>query len=353
MMMTKDLFFIADISGFTEFVKSTEQNHSKHIIRELLEIIIKSNKIGFTLVEIEGDAIFFYGKRGTFSASDLLKQIEQSYLQFKDHLQLYESKRICPCGACTNASKLSLKFISHFGELDFIEVGGSRKPYGKDVILTHRLLKNSVNSNTYMLFSGTSENQLISNEKKLEWKSESSFYDNEDVNYIFRELNYLDGQVKMYRQESYKGNDSFNLTSSVKVNCNPEKLLELISNFNLRFSWNKSAYSIIYDEKRINRSGEKHVFVIDNKHINFKTITSDFGEGKLVYGEVTNNAAPIDELVQFFVISETDTGSLLETYVYFELKNIFKKLLYPLIKIKLTKIVSKTLQNIKLSAEIN
>ena len=349
--MKKDVFFIADISGFTEFVKSTEQNHSKHIVRELLEIIIKSNKLGFTLVEIEGDAIFFYGKRGTFSATDLLRQIEQSYLQFKDHLQLYESKRICPCGACTNASKLSLKFISHFGELDFIEINGSKKPYGKDVILAHRLLKNDINSSSYMLFSGIDENMLSDKRDDIQWKKLTTSYDDENIKYIYSELIFLNDQVKIYRQETYSANDSFNLTRSVEVNYKPEKLLELISNFNLRLKWNKSAYDIIYDAERVNRSGEKHICVIDNKHINFETITSDFGEGKLVYGEVTKSAAPIDELVQFFVISETDSGSLLETYVYFKLTNIFKKLLYPLVKIKLTKVVSQTLERIKISAE--
>lgn len=350
-MIKKDLFFIADISGFTAFVKSTEQNHSKHIIRELLELIIKSNTIGFKLVEIEGDALFFYGERNTFSNAELISQIERSYLSFKDHLELYESKRICPCGACTNASKLSLKFISHFGELDFIEINGSKKPYGKDVILAHRLLKNEIESPSYMLFSGTDENQPALDEEQNEWKNKRSSYDNDEVNYSFKELNYLDDQIKMYRKENYKGIDSFSLTSSIKVNSNPEKIFELVSNFNLRLSWNKSNYTIIYDEERVNRFGEKHVCVIDNKHINLETITSDFGEDKLVYGEVTNNAAPMDELVQFFVISETENGSLLETYIYFELRNIFKKLLYPLIKFKLTKIVSKTLESIKESAE--
>jgi hypothetical protein len=34
------LIFIPDISGFTEFVTFTEINHAKHIIEELLSVII-------------------------------------------------------------------------------------------------------------------------------------------------------------------------------------------------------------------------------------------------------------------------------------------------------------------------
>ncbi|MEM6380660.1 MAG: DUF2652 domain-containing protein, partial [Bacteroidota bacterium] len=54
------VLFIPDISGFTRFVKTTERNHSRHIISELLELLIDENDIGLTVAEIEGDAILFY-----------------------------------------------------------------------------------------------------------------------------------------------------------------------------------------------------------------------------------------------------------------------------------------------------
>ena len=52
--------FIPDISGFTEFVNKTKIDHSKHIITELLEIIINSDQLGLTVSEIEGVAVLFY-----------------------------------------------------------------------------------------------------------------------------------------------------------------------------------------------------------------------------------------------------------------------------------------------------
>jgi hypothetical protein len=58
-MNTKGLIFIPDISGFTRFVNEVEIDHSRHIIQELLEVIINSNKIGLEVSEIEGDAILF------------------------------------------------------------------------------------------------------------------------------------------------------------------------------------------------------------------------------------------------------------------------------------------------------
>ena len=49
-----------DISGFTQFVSETEVMHSRHIVQELLEILIDSNHLNLQISEIEGDAIFFY-----------------------------------------------------------------------------------------------------------------------------------------------------------------------------------------------------------------------------------------------------------------------------------------------------
>ena len=71
-MTQNALFFIPDISGFTEFVHNTAINHSKHIISELLEILIDSNRSNFKLAEIEGDALFFYkvqeGHRSSYNS---------------------------------------------------------------------------------------------------------------------------------------------------------------------------------------------------------------------------------------------------------------------------------------------
>lgn len=61
-MAEKATILIPDISGFTEFTGTTELDHAGHIINELLELIVVSNDMGFTLAEIEGDAVLFYLK---------------------------------------------------------------------------------------------------------------------------------------------------------------------------------------------------------------------------------------------------------------------------------------------------
>jgi hypothetical protein len=48
---------------------------------------------------------------------------------------------------------LELKIVAHCGELQFIEVRGNRKPFGQHVIEAHRMLKNSVDSDNYVMIS--------------------------------------------------------------------------------------------------------------------------------------------------------------------------------------------------------
>ncbi len=125
--MTNDqgsLLFIPDISGFTNFIHQTEIKHSQHIISELLEILIDANELEMELAEIEGDALFFYKLKSVPDFEALVSQIKKLYLRFHQHLQLYENRRICQCGACTSAGDLELKFVAHIGNFDFIAVKG-------------------------------------------------------------------------------------------------------------------------------------------------------------------------------------------------------------------------------------
>jgi len=74
-MDNKGLLFIPDISGFTNFVTNTEIEHSRHIIQELLEVIINSNNLGLEISEIEGDAILFYKYGDTPDLKEIYSQV--------------------------------------------------------------------------------------------------------------------------------------------------------------------------------------------------------------------------------------------------------------------------------------
>ena len=144
---------IPDISGYTEFLTQTEIKHSSHIINELLEGIIASNRLGFHLSEVEGDAILFYKKGAAIPRAELVKQCVEMYRRFHQQLMIIERDSICRCGACSKASSLTLKFVAHFGEIQEIKVSNFLKATGSDMIVAHRLLKNGIEKHEYLLLS--------------------------------------------------------------------------------------------------------------------------------------------------------------------------------------------------------
>jgi hypothetical protein len=80
--MAKSLLFLPDISGFTEFVQTTEVAHSQHVISELLEVLIDANTQELQLAEVEGDALFFIKKRKFFQLKSYWLKLRQCLLHF-------------------------------------------------------------------------------------------------------------------------------------------------------------------------------------------------------------------------------------------------------------------------------
>jgi len=202
--MNSSLLFLPDISGFTEFVQTTEAEHSQHVISELLEVLIDANTEQLQLAEIEGDALFFYKENEIPSLEKLLAQVEHMFTAFYSHLKLLEKNRICPCNACSSAPKLQLKIIAHCGELQFINVQNNRKPFGTQVIEAHRLMKNAVDSANYVLLSSalTSHIQLSeSYETKLyNFKEGSNFYDGKELKYLYAIIYKNELKLKPFQQ---------------------------------------------------------------------------------------------------------------------------------------------------------
>ena len=157
-MIQSGYLVLADISGFTPFVASTELDHAQVLLAKVFETLRRSLEPPLRFAELEGDALFmFVPERHMQRGETLLELIERTYLMFRD-LQLMASRGLaCDCQACRAIPLLDLKFITHFGEYILQEVAGAAKPFGSSVNLAHRLLKNTVEQETswraYALFT--------------------------------------------------------------------------------------------------------------------------------------------------------------------------------------------------------
>src|SRR4029453_2194963 len=98
-MAEQAIVFIPDISGFTDFTSATEIDHAAHIITELLELLVESNQSGFTLAEIEGDAVLFYRTGEPLGRRQLVEQCLTMFYNFHQRLMATARNASCRCGA--------------------------------------------------------------------------------------------------------------------------------------------------------------------------------------------------------------------------------------------------------------
>jgi hypothetical protein len=155
------VLFPADISGYTQFMLSHRKApvHSQMIIAGLFETLMRQIDHPLKIVELEGDALFLYAPKTGDDASwerrsaHLVDLVLRLFETFRMRLAELKAYSVCRCGACANASELKLKVVAHSGEVLQNQIGEFSVLSGVDVITVHRLLKNSVEQNQYLLMS--------------------------------------------------------------------------------------------------------------------------------------------------------------------------------------------------------
>ncbi len=148
---------IADISGYTGYLAGVEIDHAQDILADLTNTIVSSLRPGFRLAKLEGDAAFTYAITDRIDGSLLLDTIERCYFAFRRRRRDVRQATSCECQACVRIPDLNLKFVVHHGTILRQRVAGREELLGSDVIVVHRLLKNTVVETTgieaYALFS--------------------------------------------------------------------------------------------------------------------------------------------------------------------------------------------------------
>ncbi len=137
---------LADISGYTAFLTGTELEHGHAIVTELTKLIRSSLVPPMRFVKLEGDAVFCFASGDAFlDGEQLVELVESCYFDFSSRLLDMTRSTACRCDACRAIGGLDLKFVVHYGTfmLDR-DQDGRIDLAGPDVILVHRLLKNTI-----------------------------------------------------------------------------------------------------------------------------------------------------------------------------------------------------------------
>lgn len=157
-MANHGYFIITDISGYTEYLTESELDHAHKILQSLFDAQMEHIKFPLKISGFRGDAIFMYTPETCFvNSQSFIETLENLYIVFTDTLRQMMANTTCPCRACRNMSKLDLKMCIHYGEYILQRLGDREELLGADVIVPHRMLKNSVIEKTgiksYALFS--------------------------------------------------------------------------------------------------------------------------------------------------------------------------------------------------------
>ena len=153
----RGLLLIADIGGYTEYMSTHRMSlaHAEVNTGRLLEAVIDAAD-GLELIEVEGDAAFLYRQVDAATPDALVGEVVRLSLAMHRAFHLereYVARNLCPCAGCKEAANLTLKFVAHVGEVATQQIRQRLKLVGIDVILVHRLLKNTVPMREYVLLT--------------------------------------------------------------------------------------------------------------------------------------------------------------------------------------------------------
>jgi len=149
---------LADISGYTRFVRIHKISllHAEEIITELMEAVISEASEPLILNKLEGDAAFLYARGGEPGIARMtLERVLRFFTSFTARQQelIKAGEGGCSCEACCNISSLKLKAIMHHGQAVIKQVHQLTELAGSEVILAHRLLKNTIGADEYLLLT--------------------------------------------------------------------------------------------------------------------------------------------------------------------------------------------------------
>ncbi len=158
------LLAMCDISGYTQFMVSHKEAlaHGQIIITQLIQTVLREAKMPLVVAKLEGDAVFLYCELDPASAAlqmrDVLAKMDSFFRAFDGKLRELSQSNICQCEACRHTECLRLKILLHVGTALMHRIDRFTELAGTDVILIHRLLKNSLEAKQYLLLTESARN---------------------------------------------------------------------------------------------------------------------------------------------------------------------------------------------------
>ena len=170
MQQVQGFIVLLDISGYTKFVRShnvrhiplygkhlrrLSEAHAEQVVTDLLETLIHTVGDLLRVEKLEGDAVLLSAipEDADAFALQLVDRLQQIFPAFHQRIHEIAFCRTCFCDCCTQMGQLRVKGIAHHGSFLIKEVHGLRELAGQEMIRAHRLLKNRVEGNEYLMLT--------------------------------------------------------------------------------------------------------------------------------------------------------------------------------------------------------
>jgi hypothetical protein len=240
---------LTDISGYTEYLLGTELEHAQDVLSDLTRVVLDTVQPPLTVSKLEGDAVFSYVLDGVCGASTLLDTIERSYFAFRARQRDIAHATTCTCAACKQIPGLDLKFIVHHGSFVRRDLAGNEELTGRDVIVLHRLSKNSaadvLGTKGYALLTDACVEALALDPDALGMRRHIERYD--DVGEIACHLEHL-GQrwrAESERRRVYVAADATSFSSTRTVPVEAHVAWDWLTDPTLRSQWNADEVALM------------------------------------------------------------------------------------------------------------
>src|SRR5919106_1013782 len=170
--------FLADISGYTAFLRAVAEAHAADmaagtfvpkaypLLGSLLDGIIERVAPPFAISKLEGDAVFGFAPEDELQlrGQALLDCLASCYEAYRGRLGAARDLMTCTCEACSSINGLDLKFVLHHGEYVLQSIAGHQELLGPDVTVAHLLMKNHasehIGRSAYALFTESAAGHL-------------------------------------------------------------------------------------------------------------------------------------------------------------------------------------------------
>ncbi|HYV95621.1 MAG TPA: DUF2652 domain-containing protein [Chitinophagales bacterium] len=278
---------IPDISGYTEFVSKTEIDHSSHILNQLLETIVQSVNEDFVISEVEGDAVLMYRTGNPPMKKEIIDQCVKIFTAFHNELREMSNDSICQCGACKGIINLTLKFVVHFGTISEIKVARFVKASGLDMVIAHRLLKNSIGSHEYLLVTKNYLNNIPDADELHELSWTPSMEDYSSIGTVEFHFALLAPVKKMIpeiprQHDAVPSDDSSGV--SIEMDVNFKDVYAVLINPEMRKYYAGDVRDVTFDAP-VPLLRAKHYCVFDNVTVEIEPMNVDISEHEIKLAE--------------------------------------------------------------------